>query len=77
MPAAPEHIEQFLDALWMERGLSDNTLSAYRNDLTQFALWLQQHQQPNLLGVERNQLMEYLALRSELAQRKVLPASAY
>ena len=32
--------ERFLDAVWMERGLSDNTLSAYRNDLRKFALWL-------------------------------------
>ncbi len=33
-------IERFLDALWMERGLSQNTLSAYRNDLITFAKWL-------------------------------------
>ncbi len=26
-------IERFLDALWLERGLSENTLSAYRRDL--------------------------------------------
>ena len=30
-------IEQFLDAIWMERGLSENTLAAYRNDLSGFA----------------------------------------
>lgn len=31
----PPHpvIEKFLDTLWMERGLSDNTLTAYRTDL--------------------------------------------
>jgi integrase/recombinase XerD len=33
-------IEGFLDAMWMERGLSDNTLQAYRNDLTKFSHWL-------------------------------------
>ena len=65
MPAAFALIERFLDALWMERGLSDNTLSAYRNDLTQFALWLDQHHAPDLLRVERAQLSAYLALRSE------------
>ena len=65
MPAASGLIERFLDALWMERGLSDNTLSAYRNDLTQFALWLDQHHAPDLLRVERAQLSAYLALRSE------------
>ncbi len=33
-------IERFLDALWMERGLSDNTLSAYRSDLTGYCHFL-------------------------------------
>ncbi len=32
-------IDIFLDAVWMESGLSQNTLSAYRNDLTQFFIW--------------------------------------
>ena len=40
VPAEQAVIEQFLDALWMESGLSKNTLSAYRNDLAGFALWL-------------------------------------
>lgn len=33
-------VEQFLDAMWMERGLSENTLASYRNDLTKLCLWL-------------------------------------
>jgi len=33
-------IDSFLDALWMERGVSDNTLTAYRTDLKSFARWL-------------------------------------
>jgi integrase/recombinase XerD len=28
-----ELVDQFLDAIWMERGLSQNTLGAYRADL--------------------------------------------
>lgn len=32
-------IERFIDALWMEKGLSVNTLSAYRNDIAGFSLW--------------------------------------
>ena len=32
-------IDRFLDALWMERGLSANTLQAYRTDLYEFARW--------------------------------------
>jgi integrase/recombinase XerD len=30
-------VEQFLDALWSEQGLSNNTLDAYGRDLHQFA----------------------------------------
>ncbi|MCY4337411.1 MAG: site-specific tyrosine recombinase XerD [Gammaproteobacteria bacterium] len=33
-------IDQFLDALWLERGLSENTLSAYRSDLYSYSAWL-------------------------------------
>ncbi|MGB6009069.1 site-specific tyrosine recombinase XerD [Castellaniella sp.] len=33
-------IDAFLDALWLEDGLADNTLAAYRRDLSAFARWL-------------------------------------
>ena len=33
-------IDQFTDALWLEDGLSRNTLAAYRSDLKHFAQWL-------------------------------------
>jgi integrase/recombinase XerD len=36
-----EAIDQFCDACWLEDGLSKNTLSAYRRDLTLFAHWLE------------------------------------
>ena len=35
-------LEQFIDHLWMENALSENTLAAYRNDLAGFSLWLNQ-----------------------------------
>ena len=34
-------IDSFIDALWLEEGLSKNTLQAYRRDLSLFAQWLQ------------------------------------
>nr|WP_315479943.1 site-specific tyrosine recombinase XerD [uncultured Rhodoferax sp.] len=34
-------IDTFIDALWLEEGLSKNTLQAYRRDLSLFAQWLQ------------------------------------
>jgi site-specific recombinase XerC len=36
----PGPIDRFLDAVWMERGLSPNTLAAYRADLTALERWL-------------------------------------
>ena len=54
-PVGQQVIEQFSDALWLERGLSQNTLSAYRSDLLAFALWLSEqntdieHATPSLL----------------------------
>ncbi|MCM2339955.1 site-specific tyrosine recombinase XerD [Rhodoferax sp.] len=33
-------IDTFIDALWLEEGLSSNTLAAYRRDLTLFGTWL-------------------------------------
>jgi len=55
-------IDRFLDALWLEAGLSDNTLSAYRRDLVAFARWLQ----PRGRGIDaagRVDVLAYLAQR--------------
>lgn len=35
-----EDIDRFADALWLEEGLSANTLESYRRDIKQFAVWL-------------------------------------
>lgn len=40
--AARALLDRFLDNLWMERGLSGNTLAAYRSDLSDFLLWLRE-----------------------------------
>ncbi len=39
--SAERLIEEFLDALWLEKGLSAHTRSAYRTDLLAFARWLE------------------------------------
>jgi integrase/recombinase XerD len=55
-------IEQFTDALWMERGLSRNTLTAYRNDLAGLAGWLLK-QGKTLVTAQRQDLLGYLSDR--------------
>ena len=62
-------IESFTDNLWMERGLSDNTLDAYRTDLQGLARWLVSKGAGSLLEVERQQLLAYLASRVQEGAR--------
>jgi integrase/recombinase XerD len=57
-------IEGFADALWMERGLSQNTLSAYQSDLRAFAVWIDRERGRRLIEAERLDLLDYLALLS-------------
>ena len=40
LAASRQSIDRFIDALWIEDGLSANTLAAYRRDLTLYAQWL-------------------------------------
>lgn len=62
-------IDRFTDALWMERGLSANSLSAYRSDLRLMALWLQEQRGRDLLAAGRADLLDYLALRAQQGRK--------
>jgi integrase/recombinase XerD len=73
MSAERDAIEHFADLLWMERGLSQNTLSAYRSDLRAFTVWLARERGCGLIAARRTDLLDYLAVLS-LAGRK--PRSA-
>ena len=60
-PAATDQaLQAFLQALWLEQGLSDNTRQSYHYDLQQFRHWLQA-QSLDLLTVTADQLRAYLA----------------
>ncbi len=54
-------IDQFLDALWLERGLSENTLSAYRSDLYSYSGWLASSSSRGLLQSRAEDVLGYLA----------------
>ncbi len=57
-------IDEFCDALWLEDGLSANTLASYRNDLKLFAQWLQQEKVGvGLGGAGAEQLNGYFLAR--------------
>jgi len=53
-------IDNFIDELWLEKGLSKNTLTAYRNDIQTFSNWYKGN---SLLEVERVVLLDYFAHR--------------
>lgn len=55
-------VETFLDALWLEEGLSRNTLDAYRRDLTLLGTWLGGHGK-NVLQADEADLNGYFAHR--------------
>lgn len=57
-------IEDFLDYLWQENGLSDNTINSYRFDLQQFHSWLKKPK--NLIDANENDLQEFLYHRFNL-----------
>ncbi|ALB56074.1 Tyrosine recombinase XerD [Cronobacter universalis NCTC 9529] len=57
-------IEQFLDALWLERNLAENSLSAYRRDLNMVVEWLH-HRGLSLATVQSGDLQTLLAERVE------------
>ncbi len=55
-------IEAFLDSLWVEHGLSENTLRAYRNDLVGLSRWLSRTA-PGITQAHREHLLDYLSYR--------------
>ena len=56
-------LDEFCDALWLEDGLSRNTLDGYRRDLAHFQHWLAKRRQIALLDAEHADLLAYLAHR--------------
>jgi integrase/recombinase XerD len=61
-------VSRFLDAVWMERGLSSNTLAAYRADLTALGRWLTERQ-VNITRTTRADLQDFIAWRVHAGAR--------
>ena len=57
-------IDRFLDAIWMERGLSENTLGAYRADLLALTNRLDERG-IDLVKASRADVMDYISWRVE------------
>ena len=63
MSSNSDYLETFLDSLYLEQGVSENTLSAYRSDLDKFCLFLKGE---NLMTVTGLDVESYLAHRVDL-----------
>ncbi|TRW49585.1 site-specific tyrosine recombinase XerD [Aliidiomarina halalkaliphila] len=57
-----KHLEGFLDRLWLQQGVSQHTLSAYRSDLSHFARWLE----PRAIPLEKAAVSDIEAYLSAL-----------
>tara|TARA_B100002019_G_scaffold140092_1_gene120674 strand:+ start:227 stop:1150 length:924 start_codon:yes stop_codon:yes gene_type:complete len=64
-------IDRYLDLIWMERGLSKNSLDAYRRDIRALSKYLYLHNK-NLLGVTHVDMISYLA---KISKEKISPRS--
>lgn len=57
-------VREFLDSLWLEKGLSNNTLESYGRDLRAFEAWLDDSMSGRKLeAVRREDLLRYLSDR--------------
>ncbi|MFN5723779.1 MAG: site-specific tyrosine recombinase XerD [Betaproteobacteria bacterium] len=64
-PSSGAVVDRFLDALWLEDGLSALTLAAYRRDLTLYASWWHTEHPAGhgILSTTEAQLLAYMAAR--------------
>jgi integrase/recombinase XerD len=56
-----ELLDEFSDALWLEDGLSRNTLESYRRDLNKFSSWLAEQRGCGLLATTHADIQGFLA----------------
>ena len=66
-PQDAAELDTFIDHLWLEDGLSKNTLESYRLDLISFAYWLTP-QNKQLLTADQADIQQYLAIKFPQSQ---------
>jgi integrase/recombinase XerD len=62
-------LDEFIDGLWLEDGLSRNTLDSYRRDLRQYADWLRASRAMGMLDAQHADLLAYLTQRYQAGTR--------
>ena len=70
-------IESFLDSLYIEKGLSQNTVQSYKNDISSFAAWVEKYPNITLAKTTKSNINQYIAhlfksgLKSSSVNRKI------
>ncbi len=66
-------VQQYLDSIWLEKGLSKNSLSAYRSDLMLFGIWLHTAHNTTLSLASQSLIQAYLGhqLQQKIAARSI------
>ena len=57
----PRPLDEFSDSLWLEDGLSRNTLESYRRDLNKFTAWLEHQGRASILETTHADIQGFLA----------------
>ena len=68
-----ELLDQFCDTLWLEDGLSRNTLDSYRRDINKFIAWCLSERRNSLLHITHADIQGYLA--DQMNQHKAKSSS--
>ena len=53
-------LDAFIDNIWIEKGLSQNTLDSYRSDLQQFSSWLEKNNL-SYIKTSKKEILSYLS----------------
>lgn len=70
MTAHDEQLDQFCDSLWLEDGLSRNTIESYRRDLRLFSAWLSTDRGRVLIQAQRADLLAYFSCKFPTAKAR-------
>ena len=68
MTDSASSIDRFIDALWIEDGLSAQTLAAYRRDLSLYAQWLAAQDGRAIEATRESDLLAYMAERHAITR---------
>ena len=66
-------LDEFCDSMWLEDGLSRNTLESYRRDLRKFSEWLKKQREASILQTTHADIQGFLA--HLVTEQKAKPSS--